>query len=339
MPRKKRDDAPGRLHHIMNRGIAKRVVFPDHAAKRRFALLLACSVRRGELEVEAFCIMDTHFHLLARSPDGRIHYPLMRVLNSYARYFNRRYRRDGPVFRARYASWPVKTFLYWRILVRYIDFNPVKARICAEPALYPYGSARLYAMRSTGPQWLARSSVEGHVAFCVRAAVYRGADYLRVFGQQLTESEAQVVERRIRGRARDEDPLDALRFMPPPRVAAWMRRKARLADDLSPWAPILGTSCIRQHLAELKGREHVYRVRPGRNQIDAWPLLEVGLLHGAAGLCLQEIARLVGCSGSTAGIRLQRHRQVLAGDDAYALRSGQILKTLLDAAYPLGIPA
>jgi hypothetical protein len=32
-------------------------------------------------------------------------------------------------------------------------------------------------------------------------------------------------------------------------------------------------------------------------------------------------------------------RQVLAGDDAYALRSGQILKTLLDAAYPLGIPA
>lgn len=263
----------------------------------------------------------------------------MRILNSYARYFNRRFKRDGPVFRARFASWPVKTFLYWRILVRYIDFNPVKARICDEPALYPYGSARLYALRGAGPKWLAREAVEGHVAFCLRAAGFRGADYLRVFGQQLTESEAQVVERRIRGEARHEDPLDALRSMPPPRAAAWMRRKAKLADGLSPWAPILGTNCIRQHLAELKIRDAAYRVRPGRNLVDAWPLLEVGLLRGAAGLCLEEIARLVGCSGSTAGIRLQRHRLVLGSDDAYALRVAQILKTLLKAAYPLGIPA
>ena len=163
MPRRSRKDAPGRLHHIMNRGIAKRVVFPDHAAKQRFILLLACSVRRGELEVESFCVMDTHFHLLARSPAGRIDYPMMRVLNSYARYFNRRFRRDGPVFRGRYRSWPVMTVAYWRVLVRYIDFNPVKAGICHEPAEYRYGSARLYALRRAGPRWLARATVEGHV--------------------------------------------------------------------------------------------------------------------------------------------------------------------------------
>lgn len=338
MPRKKRDDAPGRLHHIINRGIAKRVAFPDHAAKRRLLMLLACSVRRGELEVESFCIMDTHFHLMARSPDGRIHYPLMRVLNSYARYFNRRFRRDGPVFRARFASSPVKTFVYWRILVRYIDCNPVRARICAEPAEFPYGSARLYVTRSAGPRWLARGAVEGHVAFCVRTGAYRGADYLRVFGQHLTEGEAQVVERRISGQARDEDPLDALRSMPPPRVAAWMRRKAALADGHSPWAPILGTTCVRKRVAELAEVEPGFRVRPRRNRVAAWPLLEVGLLHGAAGLGLEEIGRLVGCSGSTAGLRLQRHRQVLVKDDAYALRTAKILKALLQVAYPSGIP-
>ena len=167
MPRRNRRDAPGRLHHIMNRGIAKRVVFPDRTAKRRFILLIACAVRRGELEVEALSVMDTHFHLLARSPEGRISYPLMRILNSYARYFNRRFRRDGPVFRGRYCSRPVPTHAYWRILVRYIAFHPVKAGLCRDPACYPYGSARLYVLRPAGSSWLARSAVEAHVAYCV----------------------------------------------------------------------------------------------------------------------------------------------------------------------------
>lgn len=339
MPRRNRRDAPGRLHHIMNRGIAKRVVFPDRAAKRRFILLIACAVRRGELEVEALSVMDTHFHLLARSPEGRISYPLMRILNSYSRYFNRRFRRDGPVFRGRYCSWPVLTFAYWRILVRYIDFNPVKAGLCRDPASYPYGSARLYVLRPAGSSWLARGAVEAHVAYCVGRDGFRGTDYLRVFGLALTDSEAEIVERRIRGANRGEDPLDALDSMPPPRIAAWMRRKAQLADGLSPWAPILGSSCIRRSISQLEATHGPWTVRPARNRLDAWGLMEVGILHEAAGLGVTEIARWVGCSGSTAGLRLQQHRQALLSDDAYASRIGETLRALLDAAYPRGVPA
>ena len=65
MAQRSRRDEPGRRHHVMNRGVAKRVIFPDHAAKIRFIALIACSVRRGEMRVEALAVMDTHFHLLA----------------------------------------------------------------------------------------------------------------------------------------------------------------------------------------------------------------------------------------------------------------------------------
>ena len=163
MPQRHRYDAPGRWHHVMNRGAAKRVIFPDRRAKRRFIALIACSVRRGELLVQALCVLDTHFHLLACSPEGRIDYPMMRILNAYARYFNRRYRRDGSPYRGRFRSVPVRSERHWRTLVRYIDFNAVKAGLVASPELYAYGTARLYALRSRGPRWLSRDAVEQHV--------------------------------------------------------------------------------------------------------------------------------------------------------------------------------
>ena len=52
MAQRDRNDAPGRLHHVMNRGEARRVIFPDDEAKRRYMALMACSVRRGELNVQ-----------------------------------------------------------------------------------------------------------------------------------------------------------------------------------------------------------------------------------------------------------------------------------------------
>jgi putative transposase len=72
MVRRPRLDAPGAWFHVVNRGIARRVVFPDTLHVRLFLALLACAVRRGEIEVHVLCIMPTHSHLLVRSPSGRL---------------------------------------------------------------------------------------------------------------------------------------------------------------------------------------------------------------------------------------------------------------------------
>src|SRR5437867_1139696 len=103
----------------MNRGIARRPVFETRADIRFFLACLARAVRRGELEVHVFCVLTTHFHLLVRSPIGRLAVAMKRIENAYVRYYNRTRRRDGPLFRGRFRSRPVESLRYRNLLVRY----------------------------------------------------------------------------------------------------------------------------------------------------------------------------------------------------------------------------
>jgi len=157
-----------------------------------------------------------------------------------------------------------------------------------------------------------------------------------VFGGSLAGSEGAVMERRLQG-IQKEDPLDELAVLPSPRIAAWMRRKAKLADGMSPWAAIVGSARVQHHLCKRQERKVAFRVRPDRNDWDGWLLLETGLLHDLAGLGCAEIGRVLGCAGSTAGLRLQRHRRALAVCRMYAEAAGRITRVLLDEAYPRGV--
>jgi REP element-mobilizing transposase RayT len=67
MARNLRYDIPGSWHHVMNRGIARRAVFESRADFRMFMSCMARAVRRGDIEIHAFCLMNTHFHMLVRS--------------------------------------------------------------------------------------------------------------------------------------------------------------------------------------------------------------------------------------------------------------------------------
>ena len=87
----------------MNRGLARRTVFETRQDVRAFLARLALCVRRGELEVHAYCVLTTHYHLLVRSR-GKLSEGLRRVQNDYVRWFNRARRRDGPLFRGRFLS-------------------------------------------------------------------------------------------------------------------------------------------------------------------------------------------------------------------------------------------
>ena len=158
MARTARLDEPGRFHHVFNRAARRQILFADRRDFRFFQLLVACAVRRGELKVHAYCLLSTHFHLLASSPEGRISYAMMRIQNSYARYLNRKRRLDGPVFRGRFGSRPVRSRRYYTTLIRYIAFNPVGAGLAKRVFDYPYASSRFFAShRSTA--WFDREGV------------------------------------------------------------------------------------------------------------------------------------------------------------------------------------
>ncbi len=72
MARRTRNDGPDTWHHVMNRAIARRSLFETPEDIRFFLAGVARAVRRGHLEVHAWCVLTTHFHMLVRSPQGRL---------------------------------------------------------------------------------------------------------------------------------------------------------------------------------------------------------------------------------------------------------------------------
>lgn len=310
MTRLPRFDAPGRWFHVMNRGIARRVVFRGRRDMRTFLALLALAVRRGEVEVHAFALMPTHFHLLVRSPIGRLSEALRRIQNEYVRYFNRATRRDGPLFRGRFRSRPVLSLRYRTVLVRYIDENPVAARIVRQAHEYPYGSAVRH-MSHRRPKWLAGTWIDE--AIQARRLVDPQASYAQVWGRAPSPAERALVEARLAAPACVRDELDDLVGATPAGVLAWMKRKASLADGTRPDLPLVAASHVLEVVRAAQRELGPWTDSPPRRgrPADLWAVATVGLLHDLAGMTATAASARLACARPGVAVRLTRHRRLL----------------------------
>lgn len=319
MPRQPRRDGPGSWHHVFQRGIAKRSLFEGAPDVRYFLACLARAVRAGLIEVHAFCILVTHFHLLLRSPVGRLSEAMQRIQNRYVRMFNRRRKRDGTLVRGRFGSKPVSSERYREVLVRYIDRNPVKAGIVSDPATYRYGSARCYAMAS-GPPWLERSWVERVVCEQIGAPHYDAARYREVFPVADGAHLDGLVARRIAYSGDGEDSLDDLYGAAPASIRAWMHRKAALADQTKPGTPVVGAASVARCVRRAAEASGPWSIRWGRKSRSGWPVAQAVLLRDLAGATYAEITRLCGGSPHFWRKTYEQHAARLGFDSEYAAR-------------------
>lgn len=329
MARTPRMDEPASWHHVMNRGIARRTVFEGREDVRYFLSRIARAVRRGEIEVHAYCVLSTHFHLLVRSPRAELAEAMRRIQNEFVRWFNRSRKRDGPLFRGRFRSKPVTSSIYRRILVRYIDANPVSAGLVERASLYPYGSARAYAEPS-GPLWLARSWIEGCAREPLGSQTYDPRGYALAFGEAPPPGMCELVELRISNACTDADPLDELGGLEPAKVLAWMRRRAELADQTRPGLAVCGVASVTEALERARAAVGDWPITPGRKGLDAWPQVHAALLRDLAGTSSPRISLLLGCSESSVSRMRARHRALMR-EDEYAERVRAITADALRA--------
>lgn len=77
------------------------------------------------LELEAYCLMPNHFHMLVYQTEDLAMPELMKALTgSYTRYFNKKHKRFGPLFQGTYKASPIKNDGYLTHISRYIHMNP-----------------------------------------------------------------------------------------------------------------------------------------------------------------------------------------------------------------------
>jgi REP element-mobilizing transposase RayT len=323
----------------MNRGIAKRTLFERHDDYAFFLSRLAREVRRGEIEVHAYSVLTTHFHLLLRSPKAHLSEVMQRVEDAYARTFNRGRRRDGPLFRGRFTNRILESEAYWLSVLLYIDRNPVQAGLVTRPVDWKFGSARQYA-RPRGPRWLNRELVETYAAILPLEG-FRPGDYERFSERTLPDAVPWLVERRLTTPVpNEEDPMADILGAAPSEVRRWMERKARLADGTSPGCAAVTPGTVSAVMAHRRRHRSGQRLRQGRGpDLDFAELLEMWLLRNGAGLKLAEIGGRMGRSVPTVHGRLRAGARAMLESGEFREKAASALEEALLLDYgglPLG---
>ncbi len=335
MARRPRADSPGSWHHVVNRAVAKRPYFETRSDKRYFLSRLALEVRAGRVELHAFCLMTTHFHLLVRSPIGEMSEGMRRLQCAYSRHFNRRRRRDGPLIRARFFSKPVRSNAYRRAVVRYIDANAVRARLVTTAAEHEFGSARTYLKRLRTP-WLSREWVERYAVERSGSAEFDASAYLATFGPRDGEdldSLTDLIELRMAS-TRELDPLDDLVGKTPPQVRRWMARKARLADGMEIGLPVCGPPAVHRALRSRLDVQGEWLVDRGSSTWRGSELARTGLLRDLCCLPIAQVASVCGASRWAIARHVEVHRHAILEDDDYARVVSEVANVALAATMP-----
>jgi len=134
---------PGQPHHVIQRGNDRRLIFRDLADHQVFLDRLGQAARQFQVAIHAYVLMPNHLHLLATPVDqaglGRM---MQWVGRHYVPYFNYKYQRVGTLWQGRYKATVIDSERYFLVCSRYIELNPVRAGMLADPAEYPWSSYR-----------------------------------------------------------------------------------------------------------------------------------------------------------------------------------------------------
>lgn len=141
MPRHARLDAEGVLHHIIIRGIERRLIFRDDSDRDRFTERMGKIFGDTHTPCYAWALLGNHAHLLLKTGKVPLHTVMARLLTGHAVTFNKRHRRHGQLFQNRYKSILCQEDSYLTELVLYIHLNPMRAGIIKDLkglSTYPY---------------------------------------------------------------------------------------------------------------------------------------------------------------------------------------------------------
>lgn len=147
MPRISRAVAVGYPHHITQRGNYQQHVFEAEEDYIQYLQWLKEYSQKYSLKIWAYCLMNNHVHFVCvpMKEDS-----LARTFNTlhmrYSQYFNKKKKVRGHLWQGRfYSSSLDERHLY--AAIRYVEKNPVRAKIIKEPHEYRWSSAKAHVYR------------------------------------------------------------------------------------------------------------------------------------------------------------------------------------------------
>lgn len=159
MGRPHRIDQPGMIHHVFNRGVDRQRIFFADADRKEFGRLLGEIHDLFGVEILAYCLLDNHFHLVVRCPDGHLSDAMKHLGSVFVLHTNDRVGRDGPMFRGRFRSIPVLDEGYLLVAVRYVHRNALDVTGVHVVEAYRWSSHRAYLGLRPAPTFLTTAPI------------------------------------------------------------------------------------------------------------------------------------------------------------------------------------
>ncbi len=133
--------------HVIQRGNNRQPIFFEDENYARYRSWLAEAAAEYGCVLHAYVLMTNHVHLLA-TPKKKESLPrLMQSLGRrYVRYINDEYGRTGTLWEGRYRAAPIDSDEYFLACCRYIELNPVRARMVGHPRDYAWSSYAAHAL-------------------------------------------------------------------------------------------------------------------------------------------------------------------------------------------------
>ena len=164
MPRRETPFLPDQYYHFYNRGNNRQRVFFERANYLYFLRGIQ-KYLCGGMDVLAYCLMPTHYHLLVRvkplpqqprqpqtseflensevlaaASSAAVSHAMMRLGVSYTKAINKRFARVGALFQGQFHGKPIQKYAHLLNLCVYIHANPVKDGLVALPEDWEYSN-------------------------------------------------------------------------------------------------------------------------------------------------------------------------------------------------------
>ncbi|MDE1898372.1 MAG: transposase [Xanthomonadaceae bacterium] len=221
MARQPRFDLAGIPQHVVQRGNNRLPCFLDDHDRHCYLHLLHEALPDTRCALHAYVLMDNHVHLLVTPPmAGAIPRLMQKLGRQYVGQFNARHRRTGTLWEGRYKACLVDSESYMLRCYRYIDLNPVRARMTDDPAGYPWSSCATHCGDRDD------SLLTPHPAYTAlgRTVHERGAAYQALLRETLADGELDGIR----------DYLQQQRALGHDDFRAWVEAKTRRFAGIRP---------------------------------------------------------------------------------------------------------
>ena len=165
-----KEDLADSYYHVYFRGGNRSRIFRESSDYEKFLQLFSryLSLKEAKnraglsfpnysnrIELLAFCLMSNHVHLFVYQHQQGVMTEFMRsLLTSYSMYFNKKYKRSGPLFESRYKASRITNDAYLQHISRYIHLNPKLWRS------YEYSSLPYY-LHQVSDEWINPKRIVG----------------------------------------------------------------------------------------------------------------------------------------------------------------------------------